>query len=111
MSSWVLQQDNDPAHFKAGNIISDRNNRQMGSRMELLPDLPGNSPDLSPIDNLWAFVDAEVAKKGCKTFEEFKAAVNLTFETIPRSMRQKLIATIPKRVTKCVDHEGAKTGY
>ena len=111
MSSWVLQQDNDPAHFKAGIIIADHNRREMGSRIELLPHWPGNSPDLSPIENLWAYVDAEVAKKGCKTFEEFKPAVDLTFASIPRSMCQKLIASVSERLTKCIEYEGAKTGY
>ena len=101
MSSWVLQQDNDPARFKAGKIIADCNKGEMGSRIELLPDWPGNSPDLSLIENLWAYVDAEVAKKGCKTFQEFKAAVNSTLTTIPRSMCQKLTASLSKDDQVC----------
>ncbi len=52
MSSWALRQDNDPAHFKAGNVIADCDKGEMGSRIELLPDWPGNSPDLSLIENL-----------------------------------------------------------
>ncbi len=50
MSSWVLQRDNDPAHFKAAKIIADCNKGEMGSRIELLPDWPRNSPDLSLIE-------------------------------------------------------------
>lgn len=111
MSAWVLQQDNDPAHAKAAAIVTKHNDKQRGSRVELLQGWPGNSPDLSPIENVWAYVDAEVAKKGCQTFAEFKAAVNLTFEALPLVMCQNLIASVPKRLKKCVEFDGAKCGY
>lgn len=111
MACWTLQQDNDPTHARAAEVVSAYNNKRTGSVVTLLPDWPGNSPDLSPIENVWAYVDAEVAKMGCATFEEFKAAVDVTFENLPLKMCRNLFASVPKRMTRCVQIEGAKTGY
>lgn len=111
LSTWVLQQDGDPTHAKANHVIHSNNTRRRGSTVTLLPDWPGNSPDLSPIENVWAWVDSEVAKLGCKTFEEFKDAVDYKFQNIPRSMCENLIASVPKRLKRCIEFEGAKTGY
>ena len=111
MAVWTLQQDNDPTHAGAANVIAGYNAKRTGSVVELLEGWPGNSPDLSPIENVWAYVDAEVARMGCKTFEEYKAAVDTTFENIPIAMCAKLIASVPKRLAKCVELGGCKTGY
>ena len=111
MAVWTYQQDNDPTHARAAEVIQAHNKQHNGCVVDLLPGWPGNSPDLSPIENVWAYVDAEVARMGCKTFEDFKAAVDMTFENIPRDMCAKLIASVPKRLSRCVDRAGAKTGY
>lgn len=111
MACWVLQQDNDPAHARAVRVVEEYNKKGSGTVVSLLKAWPGNSPDLSPIENVWAYVDAEVAKLGCKTFQEFKAAIDVTFENIPRSMCANLFASMPKRMKKCVDLDGAKIGY
>ena len=111
MMIWVLQQDGDPTHARAAEVIHRQNAKLRGSRVSLLPSWPGNSPDLSPIENVWAYVDAEVAKLGCKSFEEFKSAVDVTFQSVPKKMCQHLFASVPKRLARCVEYGGAKTGY
>jgi hypothetical protein len=108
---WVLQQDGDPTHKRAPSIIKQYKRMGGGGDVSLLPMWPGNSPDLSPIENVWAYVDAEVAQKGCKTFEEFKAAVDKTFHCLPKSMCQNLMKSMPNRLERCVALEGAKIGY
>jgi hypothetical protein len=108
---WVLQQDGDPTHKQAPKIIQTYKNMGGGGDVSLLPKWPGNSPDLSPIENVWAYVDAEVAQLGCKTFEEFKAAVDRTFQSIPKSMCETLMKSMANRLERCVELEGAKIGY
>jgi len=107
---WVLQQDGDPAHTAASDEIDVWNAHHRGS-VGLLPKWPGNSPDLSPIENVWGWVGAKVAAMGCKTFEEFTAAVDVTFKTIPREMLVNLWASIPKRLQLVIDNGGEKCGY
>lgn len=110
LSSWVLQQDGDPTHGAARHEVQAWNTKGQGS-VDLLQDWPGNSPDLSPIENVWGWVDGKVAAMGCKTFEEFKAAVDLTFTSIPKQMLVNLWASIPKRLQLVIDNGGEKCGY
>ncbi len=111
MACWTMQQDNDPAHRRASAKVKEYNDAHSGSVVGLLPDWPGNSPDLSPIENVWGYVDSEVAKMGCKTFEDFKAAVDMKFRTLSHAMCAKLFKSVPKRMAKCIDLGGAMTGY
>lgn len=111
MSSWTLQQDGDKAHGNAQAVIEKYNSENRGCSVSILPNWPGNSPDLSPIENVWAWVDAEVARLGCKTFQEFKDAIDFKFQNVPKSMCESLFNSVPRRLKRCIDLEGCKTGY
>ncbi|GAX85407.1 hypothetical protein CEUSTIGMA_g12823.t1, partial [Chlamydomonas eustigma] len=65
ISSWVLQQDNDPTH-KAAKPEVEQWNAKHASSMKLLMGWPPNSPDLNPIENFWSYLQAKVNKRGCK---------------------------------------------
>lgn len=108
---WVFQQDGDPTHGAAKHAKKTYHACGGGSRVSILPNWPGNSPDLSPIENVWAYVDREVAKKGCKTFEEFKREVDQTFTGIPKGQLKGLIASMPKRLQQVIVRDGEKASY
>lgn len=111
MACWTLQQDNDPAHARASAIVEGYNQEHSGTMVSLLGGWPGNSPDLSPIENLWGWVDAEVAKMGCQTFDEFKAAVDMKFRSVSKQMCTHLFKSMPERLTLCIRRDGGKVGY
>ena len=112
ISKWYLQQDNDPTHKKASvaalKVWEEMDN---GSVVELLPNWPPNSPDLSPIENVWAWVQSQVNQKGCKDFDEFSAQVQETFKNIPIEMLENLFKSMKTRVKQCLEREGGKTKY
>ena len=108
--NWVLQQDGDPTHRAANHTVKEYNRLGL-SHVEILPNWPGNSPDLSPIENVWAIVDAQVAELGCKSFQELKRAVDRTFQNIPKSTLVNLFNSMPKRLQECVEKGGGKTRY
>ena len=110
ISSWYFQQDNDPSHSEAKKIIKEWNESK-GSSVQLLPRWPPNSPDLNIIENVWAWVQAEVDKMGCKTFDEFKAAVVLKVAEVPNAMISNLYRSLDKRMARVCQNQGGATKY
>lgn len=110
LSRFVLQQDGDPTHNVAKEEIDKWNDRGE-FHVDLLERWPGNSPDLNPIENVWAWVDSKVQAMGCKTFDEFTAAVDSTFQNIPKTMLSNLAGSMRKRLQLVIDNDGAKCGY
>lgn len=111
ISHWKLQQDGDPTHSCAGELVQQFNRQRGVGTVEMLGKWPGNSPDLSPIENVWGMVQREVDAKGCKTFDEFKAEVNRAFQNIKPTTLKHLFDSIQKRLELCIEKEGARTGY
>lgn len=112
--SWVFQQDNDPTHNAARTYATRFNKEQQATRgrtVEVIKDWPPHSPDLSPIENVWAHVYREVNKKGCNSFQEFKDEIDKSFQNLPKSMIDNLWKSLPKRMAECVEKQGRKTKY
>jgi hypothetical protein len=110
VGSFVLQQDNDPTHKVAATITAKWNTSHASSQ-KLLENWPPNSPDLNPIENVWAFVQARVNALGCKSFDEFQAAVLDEMKAVPKSLISNLYKSMPKRLAKVTESGGGKTKY
>ncbi len=111
ITQWVLQQDNDPTHKGGSQAAIPAFNGQHSTTVELLPNWPPNSPDLSPIENLWAIVQGRVDAAGCKTFDEFKATLQQEWENVSKQLCGKLINSMHKRLVKCIELEGRRTNF
>ena len=110
ISSWVLQQDNDPTH-KAANAVVTKYNTRNASSIRILESWPPNSPDLNPIENLWAWVTAKVNALDCQTFEQFSQAVKDQLATVPTPLLMNLFNSMPKRLAKVIELGGDRTKY
>jgi transposase len=110
ITSWFLQQDNDPAHRVAAEIVK-QHSQGHSARVEVLANWPPNSPDLNPIENLWGILEAEVAAKQCDTFEEFQDAVVHACSHVPKPTLCKLIGSMPKRIAQVLQNGGDMTKY
>jgi hypothetical protein len=112
VSNWVLQQDNDPTHKKAAAAaLKEWNQASPGGSVTLVPNWPPNSPDLSPIENVWSYVDARVGAAGCKTFDESQKKVMTTFKELPHNILNNLYMSMKSRLAQCIERLGAKTDY
>jgi hypothetical protein len=76
-----------------------------------LKNWPPNSPDMSPIENLWAWAQAKADSAGCHNFKEYKACVFKTLKEVPQSILNKLFLSMKKRVLDCKSKNGGKTKY
>lgn len=109
ISSWVYQQDNDPCHSGASQLIKQWSETR-GSSISLLG-WPPNSPDMSPIENLWGYVQGQVDALGCKTFEEYKQAVRDHIKKLPKSYFIALFNSMPGRIAKVIKTRGGRIDY
>lgn len=107
ISHWVLQQDNDPSHRAAANVVDSWNDKHSSSAT-ILAHWPPSSPDLNLIENCWAYVQKRVDAQGHETFESFMDAVKYEVENIPKTMLNKLFKSMPKRVARVLELEGER---
>lgn len=110
VTNWVFQQDNDPCHKQAATLLEQWSKTQRCTPT-LLPKWPPHSPDLNPIENLWAYCQRRVEERGCKTFEEFQSAVLQEVENVPLAVLKSLFDSMPKRIDLVLERGGDKTGY
>lgn len=103
--NFIFQQDNAPCH-KADFTMKffERNN------IKLL-NWPAQSPDLNPIENLWAYIDKELKKCQIKNKRDLIVEVTRIWQEIPREFIQKLYHSIPKRAEMVCRNKGGHIPY
>jgi hypothetical protein len=109
---WILQQDGDRSHSVASNSAVDAYNRCFPeSHIEILSQWPAHSPDLSPIENLWAVVEAKANALGCKTFTEYQDSVVRLIKETPLTHLSNYYKSMKGRLQECIEKEGNRINY
>ncbi len=112
LSTFTLQQDNDPSHVNSAPLeVEAWNTKHPGRPVTLLPRWPPNSPDLNPIENVWGIVQREADAVGCPSFDEFEALVIKKLQQFPRTTLAKLIESMKGRMQEVVKATGDKIKY
>ena len=112
ITTWVLLQENDPTHKRASaQALNTWRTNNPGQNVTILQACPPNRPDLSPIENVWAYVQGKVNKLGCKTFEDFQQNVLLQLQQTPKVMIRNLFESITARLQESITKGGDKTHY
>ena len=103
----IFQQDLAPCHRanKVKRLFLEKEIRVL--------DWPGNSPDLNPIENLWAIVKLEARKKDCTTLEKMTQAILDIWFSDPKIEQHcsKLVDSMPKRVKEVIEKRGGHIKY
>jgi len=82
------------------------------SRMRVL-DWPAQSPDLNPIENLWAIIKQHIRKqkKPPRNLVELKRCVKAAWRAIPDTTIKNLVDSMPRRIQAVIAAEGGPTKY
>ena len=102
-NNWQLQQDNAPPHKTASNMAYIAAHVPGG----LFLDWPANSPDMSPIENMWAWMEGKLHKEyKPKTIEELKDSLEKIRQSIPVSMLCNMFDKFHARMQQVVEKNG-----
>ena len=107
---WVFQQDNDPTHRAAADVIAEYNSRHR-TRITLLPGWPAHSPDLSLIENGWAYLQRELDMSGCKRFDTWLARLQELVEAVPQAWLTKAYMGMTARLEEAISRGGDMTRH
>ena len=71
---------------------------------------PPYSPDLNPIENVWAFMKKRLSQ-GVRTRETLEEDVWETWNSIPQTFIDSLFCFMPRRIRKCLQNRGSIINY
>jgi hypothetical protein len=94
---YLFQQDNAPAHCVHSDVLSNFVN---------LLDWPPHSPDLSPIEQIWAYLKKKLKGKNFQTADQLFAALSQEWQRIPDAKISKYYTAFRARCTVCAAHGG-----
>ena len=103
--SWIFQEDNDPKH--TSKIAKDFMRKQGIVRM----DWPACSPDLNPIENLWAWIKMQLNLRSPRTLGELEKILYEVWEKISIDILKPYWEFMKKRVVLVKKSKGQKIKY
>lgn len=106
-SDGIFQQDSAPCH------TSKKCKKFFRENKVKVMEWPGNSPDLNPIENLWAICKKRIAKEDCTTKTSMIIAViKIWFHDDEiKNICKKLIESMPKRCEEVIKNKGGHIHY
>lgn len=105
MSCPIFQQDGAKAHTAKSTL---KFLSQKFHRFWMPEEWPANSPDLSPIENVWGIIKQKVDEKqdDIKTIDQLKKAVTHAWDSMPREMLESLYSTMSYRIKNVLQLKG-----
>jgi len=98
--SWVLQEDNDPKHMcgKAQKWKSRNDIKRIS--------WPSQSPDLNPMENVWAVLKANVSNYKPISTKELKRVIEKEWKKLTKEFAENLVASMENRISDVNDNKG-----
>jgi hypothetical protein len=104
-SPYLFQQDKDPKH------TAKPNKNYLQRKQVTVMEWPAQSPDLNPIENLWALLDKSVSGRRPKTEDELFQILVEAWHNLDTSLLQALVESMPRRCQAVIENNGYPTKY
>ena len=108
--SWIFQQDGARIHT-ASNSMELIESLVLGG---LLPNWPANSPDLSWIENIWAWMERQLRSRPlCRNVGELEQVLLEIWEDLQQNhshILRNCVASMAKRMRRVIELDGAHIG-
>ena len=101
----LFQQDNAPPHVSAATRAF-----LQAHRVEVLK-WPPNSPDLSPIENVWSVLKHNVYKRNFRDSDTLWEVIQEEWARLDYQIVRNLISSMPHRIENVLKRHGGPSGY
>lgn len=106
---YMFQQDKDPKH--TSKLVMRWMKKNMNKIHDDPKDWPAQSPDLNPIENLWAYLDFKTKDRVCNTEDELHQVLEEAWRNLPVDYLRTLALSMPHRLEAVLDARGGPTKY
>lgn len=103
--NFIFQEDNDPKHSSRlcrGYLESKNINRM---------EWPAQSPDLNPIENLWAILNGKAKDRRPKSDQELFGILENEWNKLDKTILTNLVDSMPNRCRLVIKHRGMPIDY
>ena len=106
-TNWLFMDDNATCHTSH---LSQAKKQELGLRRL---DWPAKSPDLNPIEHVWAWIKREVRKRlrASDNIDRLEQLIRGAWQNIPQPIVDGLIDSMTNRVREVINKNGGITHY
>lgn len=103
--TYIFSQDNDPKHTACNTRLWLLYN----TRKQI--QTPPQSPDINPIEHIWAEVERQLRKRATRNVVELKTALQDIWANIEEDTTRNLVGSMKRRLQAVIEAKGGPTKY